>query len=69
MLAPQGDLVWKVVSTPEYLNHFRSGFTYTYYTYFQCGFLYMVWTVKNNFDADPFNLDQKAARWVVSIWV
>ena len=26
-----------------------------------------MWTVKNNFDANPFNLDQKAVRNVVFI--
>ena len=28
-----------------------------------------LWTVKNVFDADPFNLDQKAVRRVFSIWI
>ena len=36
--------------TPEHLNHFQSGFT----------LIPMMWTIKNKFDADPFNLDQKA---------
>ena len=47
------------LSTPEYLNRFGSGFT----------LLPMMWTVKNDFDADPFYLDRKAVRWVVSIRV
>ena len=32
------------VSTPEYLNRFRSGFI----------LISMIYTVKNDFDADPF---------------
>ena len=27
----------------------------------------MMWTVKNDFDADPFYPDRNAVRWVVSI--
>ena len=42
------------MSTPDYLNRFRSGFT----------LFPMMWTVKNDFDADPFYLDRKAVRWV-----
>ena len=38
--------------TPEHLNHFQSGFT----------LIPMMWTIKNKFDADPFNLDQKAVK-------
>ena len=45
-----------VVSTPEYLNRFRSGIT----------LIFMIWTVKNNLDADPFNLDRIVVRKVVS---
>ena len=47
------------LSTPKYLNRFRSGFT----------LFPIMWTVKNDFDADPFYLDRKAVRWVVSIRV
>ena len=45
------------VSTSEFLSRFRSGFT----------LIHMMWTVKNNFDADPLNLDRKALKRVVSI--
>ena len=38
------------LSTPEYLNRFRFGFT----------LFPMMWTVKNGFDADPFYQDRKA---------
>ena len=51
------------VFTPEILNRFRSGFTYKH------GLNSMVWTVKNDFDVDPFNVNRKVGRWVVSIWV
>ena len=54
----KGGSVTTVMSTSEYLNRFRSGFT-----------LSMVWTVKNDSDADPFNLDRNAVRGVVSIRV
>ena len=47
------------VSTPGYLNRFRSGFT----------LIFMKCTVKNDFDADPFNLNRMAVRAIVSIWV
>ena len=47
------------LSTPEYLNRFRFGFT----------LFPMMWIVKNGFDADPFYLDRKAVRRVVSIRV
>ena len=47
------------LSSHEYLNRFRSGFT----------LFPMMWTVKNDFDAAPFYLDRKAVRWVVSIRV
>ena len=47
------------LSTLGYLNRFRSRFT----------LFPMMWTVKNDFDADPFYLDRKAVRWVVSIRV
>ena len=45
------------VSTPEYLNRFRSGFT----------LISVVWTGKNDFDADSIHLGRKAVRGVVSI--
>ena len=38
------------LSTPEYLNRFRFGFT----------LFSMMRTVKNGFDADPFYQDRKA---------
>ena len=47
------------LSTPGYLNRFRSGFR----------LFPMMWTVKNDFDADSSYPDQKAVRWVVSIHV
>ena len=47
------------VFPPEYLNRFRSVFTS----------ILMVWTVKNDIDADLFNLDRKAIRGVVSIQI
>ena len=47
------------VSTPEYLNRFRSGFT----------LIHAMWTVKNDFDEDPFNRDRNAVRGVFSIRV
>ena len=42
----------KPVSTPEYLNRFRSGFTLTT----------MMCTVENDFDADPFTVDQNSVK-------
>ena len=46
-----------VVSTPGHLNRFGSGFT----------LISMVRAVKNDLDADPFNLDRKAVIGEVSI--
>ena len=45
------------MSTLKYINRFRSGFT----------LISMLWRVKTGFDADPFNLNRKAVRGVVSI--
>ena len=47
------------LSTLGYLNRFRSVFT----------LFPTMWTVKNDFDADPFYQDRKAVRWVVLIRV
>ena len=47
------------LSPPEYLNRFRSCFTS----------IPMMWAVKNDFDANAFNLYQKAVRGEVSIRV
>ena len=45
------------MSTSEILNRFLSGL------------IYVVLKVKNDFDADPFNLNRNAVRAVVSIWI
>ena len=49
-----------VVSTPEYLNPFRSGLT---------SISMICRTVKNDFDTEPFHRDGKTVRGVVSIRV
>ena len=40
------------MSTHEYLSRFLSGFT----------LIPIMWTVRNDFDADPFILDRTAVR-------
>ena len=52
-------LMTVVVSTSEYLNRYGSGFT----------LIFMVWTVKNDVDVDPFNLDRKTVIGVFSLRV
>ena len=41
------------VSTPDYLNRYRTGYT----------LILTMWTVKNEFEADPINLDRKVVRF------
>ena len=52
----------QAVTPPEYLNRFRYRYTKIQITLF-C----MVWIGKNDFNADPFNLDQNTIRGVVLI--